>query len=263
MDTISDIQNEQTPFTFKGDEQALRDVVKRAVYTLPGSRITSRTYTAYLATNGLSLSDAAWIERYTETVRGVDVRRLRAIWIGDARLEGTGPILSFSYRCAYVDRPDEEDTTLSALRRRNVNPRDPEWGYMKLHVKAPKATGKNIEGKIEAPALLRFAVDAILLAIEEAGREAQTVTPTGGTPSDDTQRAGAQHATDAAPDRAGEPRAVDEETRKRLVAVRGWPAARESGVKRREYVDPLGISESGLTRWRDELRKQGFVVPDF
>ena len=185
MDTISDIQNEQTPFTFKGDEQALRDVVKRAVYTLPGSRITSRTYTAYLATNGLSLSDAAWIERYTETVRGVDVRRLRAIWIGDARLEGTGPILSFSYRCAYVDRPDEEDTTLSALRRRNVNPRDPEWGHMKLHVKAPKATGKPIEGKIEAPPLLRFAVDAILQAIEEAGREVQMDAPTGSAPSDD------------------------------------------------------------------------------
>ena len=186
MDSTNVSQIEQTPFTFRGDEQALRTVVDRAVYALPGSRITSRTYGGNPAPD--SLSEAAWIERYTETVRGVEVRRLRAIWIGDGRFEGTASILSFSYRSAYFDRPDEDDTTLSALRRRNVNPRDPEWGHMKLHVKALKATGKNIEGRIEAPPLLHFAVDAILQAIEDAGREAPTVTPTGDAPSDDAGR---------------------------------------------------------------------------
>ena len=63
-------------------------------------------------------------------------------------------------------------------------------------------------------------------------------------------------------DQAGPP-AVDEETQRRLTAVRGWPEAKSKGVKRRDYVDRLGISESGLTRWRDELRNRGFDVPDF
>ena len=63
-------------------------------------------------------------------------------------------------------------------------------------------------------------------------------------------------------DQAGEP-AIDEETERRLTAVRQWPEAKSKGVKRRDYVERLGISESGLTRWRDELRNRGFDVPDF
>jgi hypothetical protein len=74
--------------------------------------------------------------------------------------------------------------------------------------------------------------------------------------------AGATAENPQSDDQAGAP-AVDEETERRLQAVREWPKAKREGIKRRDYVHPLGISESGLTRWRDELRNRGFDVPDF
>lgn len=181
MDTTSDIQNEQTPFTFRGDEQTLLAVVDRAVYALPGSRIKSRAYGGHLATDYLSFDDAAWRESYTETVRGVEVRRLRAIWIGDARLEGKGP--SFSYRCAYIDRADDDDAARIELRQRGIRQRADESASMRLHIKLSPVQAAATTGRIEAPALLSFAVDAILLAIEEAGREVPTKATAKGRPS--------------------------------------------------------------------------------
>lgn len=182
MDITSDIQIEQTPFTFRGDEQALRDVVDGALYALPGSRITSRAYGAHLATDYLSFDDAAWRESYTETVRGVEVRRLRAIWIGDARLEGKGP--SFSYRCAYIDRADDDDAARIELRWWSIRQRDDQSVSMRLHIKLSPVQAAATTGRIEAPALLRFAVDAIMQAIEKADREVQTKATATGRPSD-------------------------------------------------------------------------------
>lgn len=183
MDITNDIQIEQTPFTFRGDDQALRAVVDGALYALPGSRITSRAYGAHLATDYLSFDDAAWRESYTETVRGVEVRRLRAIWIGDARLEGKGP--SFSYQCAYIDRAADADAARIELRRPSIRQRDDQSVSMRLHIKLSPVQAAATTGRIEAPALLRFAVDAIMQAIEKADRAAQTVTPTGDAPSND------------------------------------------------------------------------------
>jgi hypothetical protein len=67
---------------------------------------------------------------------------------------------------------------------------------MWLAVKLATVLPGTVEGVIEAPDMLRFAVDAILKAIEKAGREVRPDAPTGDTPSEsvdqDTPSAGKQ-----------------------------------------------------------------------
>lgn len=225
MDTTSDIQIEQTPFTFRGDEQALRAVVDRAIRNLRGLRISY--YPIDPGTE--SINDAAWIERYTETVRGVEVRRLRAIWIG------AGP--SFSYRCAYIDRADDDDAARIELRQRGIRQRADESASMRLHIKLSPVQAAATTGRIEAPSLLRFAVDAILQAIEEAGREAPTVTPTGDAPSESTPRAG------------GNPLGLSGKT----LALAELLA---QGVDRRSAADKLNLAPTTIDGYAKEIARR-------